>query len=58
MRGRLPAVLLGVVCAGACGAPPATSTPAVVRAYRPVGTWQGRGNSLMGNVNSETGQPT
>jgi hypothetical protein len=53
---RVAALLLLTAGLAACGAPPAAPAPRYVRAWRTVGTWEGSGNALMGNVNSETGQ--
>jgi hypothetical protein len=52
---RAAALLLLTLAFPACGAPP-TAAPQYVRAWRTVGTWEGSGNALMGNINSETGQ--
>ena len=53
---RAAAILLCTLAAAGCGGPPTAAAPQYVRAWRTVGTWEGRGNALMGNINSETGQ--
>jgi hypothetical protein len=55
MRRRAPVAVLIVLLAG-CRGPTPDPPPQYVHAWRTVGTWQGSGNALMGNINSETGQ--
>ncbi len=47
------ALVLFAAILAACGSAARPAQPANVAAYRPVGSWQGRGDRTLGDVNSE-----
>lgn len=50
----LPALaFLAVAILGACGSSAVPAKPAAVAAYRLVGSWEGKGDRTLGDVNSE-----